>query len=418
MGDPGAIRMTRLARAGAIAAISALAAASVAWNGRMHGDDRARNARRAGELAAIERDVGAIVERARGDAWLPGVSAAFVLPDGRVGAAAAGRADLGTDARMTPDTRFLAGSVGKSLHAALAVALARDGVIDLDAPISRWIGDEPWFARLPNGRDLTLRRLLQHQSGMIDHLYSVEFLARELGLRMSGQREDVIPPEQLIEIALDRRPKFRAGEGFKYSDTNYVLAGYVIERATRRSPFVQIEERFLRPLGLTSITPARARRIPRLANGYQLPVNPFLLPWRMLEKDELPINPMIEGTAGGFAATPRDLARWAKALFEARALPARAVREMTTRSVATGDGRDYGLGVYRTDTPLGEAWGHGGYFPGYRSELLYFPDSRIAVAVEVNRDFAVDVHALLLEIAERVRGDLMPSSRSPHRSRA
>ena len=50
---------------------------------------------------------------------------------------------------MTPDTRFLAGSVGKSFHAALAVALAREGVVDLDAPISRWIGREPWFARLP-----------------------------------------------------------------------------------------------------------------------------------------------------------------------------------------------------------------------------------------------------------------------------
>ena len=81
---------------------------------------------------------------------------------------------------MTPDTRFLAGSVGKSLHAALAVALAHEGVVDLDAPISRWIGREPWFARLPNARDLTLRLLLQHRSGLIDHVYSIEFVAREL----------------------------------------------------------------------------------------------------------------------------------------------------------------------------------------------------------------------------------------------
>src|SRR5262249_53452556 len=159
--------------------------------------------------------------------------------DGRVGTAVAGRSDLGADARMTPETRFLAGSVGKSLHAALAVALARDGILDLDAPISRWIGDEPWVARLPNAHQPTLRRLLQHQSGLIDHLYSVEFLARELDLRMTGNRDAVIPPEQLIEIALDRKPRFRAGQKFEYGDTNYVLAGFVIERATGRSPFAQ-----------------------------------------------------------------------------------------------------------------------------------------------------------------------------------
>ena len=81
----------------------------------------------------------------------------------------------------------------------------------------------------------------------------------------------VFPPEELIEIALDRKPMFRAGAGFAYGDTNYVLAGLVIERATGRSPFDQIEERFLALLGLADITPARTRRIANLAAGYQLP---------------------------------------------------------------------------------------------------------------------------------------------------
>jgi D-alanyl-D-alanine carboxypeptidase len=107
--------------------------------------------------------------------------------------------------RMTPETRFLAGSVGKSLHAALAVALARDGVVDLDAPISRWIGGEPWFTRLPNARDLTLRLLLQHRSGLIDHVFSLEFVVQELKLRMFEPDHALIPPERLIEGAFDRR---------------------------------------------------------------------------------------------------------------------------------------------------------------------------------------------------------------------
>ena len=114
----------------------------------------------------------------------------------------------------------------------------------------------------------------------------------------------------------------------------------------------------------------------------------------------LPIHPMLESTAGGFAANPRDLVRWAKALFEGRALPADALAEMTRDPVATRDGRRYGLGLYRYATPLGVAWGHGGYFPGYRSGLLYFPDARIAVAAQANRDYLADLDALMLEIAK------------------
>jgi len=116
---------------------------------------------RAAELATIERSVASIIVRARDEALLPGISAAFALPDGRVGTAVAGFADVEAEVPMTPETRFLAGSIGKSLHGALAVALARQRVVDLDAPIARWIGDEPWFARLPNARELTLRQLLR-----------------------------------------------------------------------------------------------------------------------------------------------------------------------------------------------------------------------------------------------------------------
>ena len=123
---------------------------------------------------------------------------------------------------------------------------------------------------------------------------------------------------------------------------------------------------------------------------------------------------MLESTAGGFAPHPRDLVRWGKALFEARALPADATEELTRNSVASGDGRWYGLGVYRYQTPLGRAWGHGGYFPGYRSVFRYFPNSKIAVAVEVNRDLGFDVEGLAVEIARRVGRDVKRYAANAH----
>jgi len=362
------------------------------------------------QLADLEAAVAQRIAAARGSDRLPGISAAFALPDGRVGAAAAGFADVESKRPMETDTRFLAGSVGKSFHAALILALDREGVLDLDAPISRWLGDEPWFDRVPNAPALTLRLLLQHRSGIPDHVHSLAFWAESLKARITGEEKELLDPVALIETVLDRKPLFPAGQGFAYGDTGYVLAGLVVERATGRSSFDQIEERFLAPLGLDGIVPARTRRIPDLAAGYQVPINPFLLPAKTLDDGVLVLPPMIESTAGGLATTPRDVVRWAEALFEGRALAAPYLEDLVGRSVETEDGRRYGLGVYVYDTPLGEAWGHGGWFPGYRSALRYFVDSGIAVCVQTNRDFAVDVDALTLDLGRLLRDALSAGS--------
>jgi CubicO group peptidase (beta-lactamase class C family) len=78
-------------------------------------------------------------------------------------------------------------------------------------------------------------------------------------------------------------------------------------------------------------------------------VNPFLLPPKMIdERGMLPIHPMLEWTAGGFAANPSDLVRWAQALFEGRAIPEDGVAEMTRDPVKTPDGRRYGSGSIAT----------------------------------------------------------------------
>jgi D-alanyl-D-alanine carboxypeptidase len=132
-------------------------------------------------------------------------------------------------------------------------------------------------------------------------------------------------------------------------------------------------------------------------------VNPFLLPPKIVDADgALRFHPMVEGTAGGFATTPRDMVRWAKALFEDGALPRGASTDLVERHVPASNGRRYGLGVYLYDTRLGEVWGHGGFFPGYRSTLRYLPDAGIAVCVQANRDFLIDVDAIALEILERI----------------
>ena len=128
------------------------------------------------------------------------------MPDGRVIDAAAGWAD---DARTVPvntTSRMPAGSVGKTFVAAAILRAVDAGRLDLDAKISGWVGDEAWFARVPNHADLTLRLLLQHRSGLPDAQES-----RAFADAIASHLDRTWTPADLIAFVLDKKPRFRAG---------------------------------------------------------------------------------------------------------------------------------------------------------------------------------------------------------------
>ena len=95
-------------------------------------------------------------------------------------------------------------------------------------------------------------------------------------------------------------------------------------------------------------------------------------------------NPQMEWTGGGLSTTAEDLARWAKAVYEARAFSADLLKE-ALRGTPGGPNRSYyGLGVGVSETPFGLRYGHSGYFPGYRTVMAYFPKQRAAIVVQTN----------------------------------
>ncbi|MCB1842769.1 MAG: beta-lactamase family protein, partial [Halioglobus sp.] len=107
---------------------------------------------------------------------LPGATAAIVFRDGSMVSVASGFADAEAGTPMTPETRMLAGSIGKTFVAATILSLAEEGRLDLDEAISHWLGHRDWFARLPNADDITVRQLLSHRSGLPDHVHSARFM--------------------------------------------------------------------------------------------------------------------------------------------------------------------------------------------------------------------------------------------------
>ena len=320
---------------------------------------------------------------------LPGATAAFVFSDGQLAAFAVGLADKEQQIAMTPNKRMPAGSVGKTFVAATVLSMVQDGKLGLDDKVEKWLGKEPWFADLPNGHELTVRQLLMHRGGLIDHANAPRFAlkVREQIASPGSDPDFFFEPAELVEFALKQKPLFAAGSGYRYTDTGYILVGMIIERAAGSTYYEQLQERFLSPLALNLTVPANRRDIPDLANGYLLPNNPLGLPENTLLDCKLRFNPANEWTGGGLVSNPQDLVRWAKALYEGRAMRQAYLEELLrTAPEESKKPSRYGLGVFVTDTDLGTFYGHGGFFPGYLTYLAYAPKQRVAIAFQFNCD--------------------------------
>ncbi|HEX5053243.1 MAG TPA: serine hydrolase domain-containing protein [Planctomycetota bacterium] len=329
-------------------------------------------------VAALRARLQAKLDALRPEA-VPGAQAAVVLPDGCTIGFTSGVADRELRTPMPGDGRLLAGSTGKTFFAALALQLVREGRLDLDAKLASFLGGEPWFARVPNAAEVTLRQLMQHRSGIMRYELSRGFLRA-----LNAEPDHLFTPVEEVAFVLDKEPRFAAGEGFEYADTNYVLLGLVLERVTGKPNLDEIRRRFLVPLGLRDTVPGVGRAVPGLVQCYAGEHNPFGGRDAMLADGRLPFDPGFEGAGGGFASTAMDLARWAKALYEGDVLASVRDEALAGLPAPLGPGASYGLGVMIDRTALGEAWGHSGFFPGSLTVMRYFPAPKVAVAVMVN----------------------------------
>ena len=303
----------------------------------------------------------------------PGASVGFVLPDGRAVSVSTGFSDLETKTPLKTSDHLLAGSIGKTFVAAETLLLVQQGKLNLEEKIERWLGGENWFTRLPNAGEITLRMLLNHSSGIPNHVDDKDF---QKSLFKNSARD--IRYEELVAYILNRKPLFPAGKGYNYADTNYILIGLIVEKVTGKNLYEEIAENFLKPLKLDRTIPSNALVLPQTANGY-FQNKPVIVNGKFI------FNPQWEWAGGGFASTPEDLARWAKALYEGEVLEKKYLDEMLA-GTSVGEGVNYGLGVEIKQDKFGKSYGHDGEFPGYLSDMRYFPNYKIAVAVQVNAD--------------------------------
>jgi D-alanyl-D-alanine carboxypeptidase len=358
--------------------------------------------------ARARRILDGIVERGA-----PGISIALVLPDGTVVTATSGFADIEAKRPMQATDRLLSGSIGKTYVAAAALRLAGLGALDLDARAVGFFQGEAWFERLPNAADFTVRQLLRHQSGLERYEFQPKFWEA-----LVADPDKVWRPEEQLAYIADRAPLFAAGEGWAYSDSNYLVVGLILERVTGQRFNEHVREHLLTPAGLVDTVPSDTRRIPGLTQGYCRALAELGVPERVLVDGEFVIHPGFEWCGGGYASTPRDLARWTARLYSGKALPREYLPEMlaTVPADATlGRKARYGLGVIVRETALGEARGHDGIMTGFLAATAWFPAHEIAVAVQLNTDdgrvIGKPMSALLVDLAALALEELRATRR-------
>ena len=153
-----------------------------------------------------------------------------------------------------------------------------------------------------------------------------------------------------------------------------------------------------------------------MVQGYAGADNPFGGKDKVLENGKFIINPQFEWTGGGMATTSEDLARWAKFMYEGKAFDASLLPQMLDGVSAPMLGREtkYGLGVIIRPTRAGISYGHSGFFPGYMTEMMYFPEHKIAVAVQVNtsvfQNLGKPLGRVLVEMYETITGKVPPQA--------
>ncbi|WDV49202.1 serine hydrolase [Streptomyces coeruleorubidus] len=318
---------------------------------------------------------------------LPGVAAK--VRDGKGSwFAEAGYADTGTGRERSPGDHFRGASITKTFVATVLLQLEAEGGLSLDDTVESWL---PGLVRGDgyDGDKITLRQLLNHTSGIANYTDDPAFLHDAAGPGFPEHRYDTHTPEELVAIALKHPPLPDPETTPVYSNTNFVIAGMVVEKATGRSYAQEITRRIIRPLKLRGTSfPGTSPHMPK----------PHPVGYSRLHQEapDAPIHDATEqnmtwlGAAGDVISTSGDLNRFQRALLKGELLPPKQMKEMLDE-VPAGGGLGYGLGVEFAQLSCGvKVVGKSGRANGSLSAMVGTQDGKHQLTFNINGDWLPD----------------------------
>jgi len=311
---------------------------------------------------AVQQALNALVR----DDGMPAALASVTDRSGRTRTYTAGVGDLTTGSEVPRDGQVRIGSNTKTFTAVVVLQLVAEGKIGLDSSVDTYL---PGLVRgkAIDGRRITVRQLLQHTSGLPE--YGIHFDDGEI-------RNRYFEPRELLDTALRHKADAAPGKKWGYSNTNYVLAGLIVQKVTGRPLAEEMDRRIIKRIGLRHTyfpTPGEMTIREPHPQGYHRSAAGAPL------RDFTEMDPSAGWAAGQLISTNSDLNRFFTALLAGRLLPAPQLADMRTTVPAGTSGLRYGLGLTSRPLPCGGVyWGHGGDIAGYETRGGVTDDGRAA----------------------------------------
>jgi D-alanyl-D-alanine carboxypeptidase len=295
---------------------------------------------------------------------VPSASIAVIQHGKLVFTHAYGLAHISPDKPATPEMRYSIGSISKQFTAAAILLLQEQGKLKLDDPVGKYIPD------LTRGNEITIRQVLSHTSGYQDY-WPEDYLMTPMMKPTTGQ--------YILDTWAKKPLDFEPGTQWQYSNTNFVIAGMIVEKVSGQKLMEFLGEHIFHPLGMKSVYDSDQDKLTSTdATAY---IRAALGPLRAAPKEGR--NWMF--AAGELAMTPHDLALWNESLIAHSILKPESYKEMFT-STKLKDGKDshYGLGIFVRKYDGHLLLEHSGEVTGFVAESMVFPDDGVSVIVLTN----------------------------------
>ena len=313
---------------------------------------------------ALKARVDAIANGVLAQHGAPSASVAVVQGGKIVYTHGYGKAHIDPDVAATPEMRYSIGSISKQFTAAAILILQEQGKLHLDDPVAKHV---PGLTR---GNEVTIRQILSHTSGYQDY-WPEDYLMTPMMKPATAQ--------QILDTWAKKPLDFEPGTKWQYSNTNFVIAGLIVEKVSGQKLFEFLGEHIFRPLGMKSAYDTDEQKLTSTdATAY---IRAALGPLRTAPK---------EGrgwmfAAGELAMTAHDLALWDISLMTKSVLKPESYKEMFTEvKLKDGSGTNYGLGVVVSDMDGHRSISHSGEVTGFVSDNEVLVDDGVAVAALTN----------------------------------
>ena len=257
--------------------------------------------------------------------------------------------------QVSEATRYRIGSITKMFTAAMIFQLVEENKLKLSDTLDKF------FPQIPNAEKITLAQMLGHRSGIFNVTANPDFHSSKT---QSKTRDE------MVALIAKAKPAFEPGEKAQYSNSNYVLLGYIVEKAGGRSYEDALKQRITSKIGLkdTYLGTGYPDASKNEAFSYS-----FISDW----KQESDIHLSIPGGAGAIISTPNDLTKFIQALFDGKIVSKESLEQMKPRD-------KYGLGINLYPIGGKTFYGHSGGMDGFRSLLLYLPEEKLSLAYTSN----------------------------------